>query len=157
MNPDEVILEAIRQKVAGEKGLRELKVRAAGRSGSLVKNSALVEAYSRLLKLKKIKTNPVLEKILKKARVRTLSGVTPVAVLTAPLGCPGQCIFCPTEARMPKSYLSNEPAVMRAVRAKFDPLQQVKDRLKALEACGHPTEKIELIIMGGTFSAHPRA
>ena len=57
---------------------------------------------------------------------------------------------------MPKSYLSNEPAVMRAVRAKFDPFQQVKDRLQALENCGHATEKIELIVMGGTFSAHPR-
>ncbi len=156
MNFDEIILRAIDEKCATEKDLRELKVRASGRTGSLAKNSELVEAYLRLLKAKKIKVNPALEKILKKSRIRTLSGVAPIAVLTKPMGCPGKCIFCPTEARMPKSYLSNEPAVMRAVRAEFDPFRQVKDRIKALESCGHSTEKIELIVMGGTFSAHPR-
>ncbi|MFH0776923.1 MAG: tRNA uridine(34) 5-carboxymethylaminomethyl modification radical SAM/GNAT enzyme Elp3 [Patescibacteria group bacterium] len=156
MNFDKIILEAIAKKVATEKDLRELKIRSAGNSGRLAKNSELVEAYLSLLKKRKIKVNPVLEKLLKKARIRTLSGVAPIAVLTAPMGCPGKCVFCPTEERMPKSYLSNEPAVMRAVRAKFDPFRQVKDRLKALESCGHPTEKIELIVMGGTFSAHPR-
>ncbi len=57
---------------------------------------------------------------------------------------------------MPKSYLSNEPAVMRAVRAEFDPFRQVRDRLHALKNCGHEVSKIELIVMGGTFSAHPR-
>jgi len=57
---------------------------------------------------------------------------------------------------MPKSYLSNEPAVMRAARAEFDPFRQVRDRLLALENCGHEVSKIELIVMGGTFSAHPR-
>ncbi len=156
MNFDEIILRAIAEKCATEKSLRELKVRAAGHSGKLAKNSELVGAYLRLLKSKKIRAKPALEKILKKARIRTLSGVAPIAVLTKPMGCPGKCIFCPTEARMPKSYLSNEPAVMRAVRAEFDPFRQVRDRLAALENCGHATEKIELIVMGGTFSAHPR-
>jgi elongator complex protein 3 len=152
----EMILEAIAQKVATEKKLREIKVRFAGNSGSLVANSKLVEAYLKLLKSKKIRRQPDLEKILKKSRIRTLSGVAPIAVLTKPAGCPGKCVFCPTERGMPKSYLSNEPAVMRAIRAKFDPWQQVKDRLKALKSCGHATEKIELIVMGGTFSAHPK-
>ncbi|MCK5471773.1 tRNA uridine(34) 5-carboxymethylaminomethyl modification radical SAM/GNAT enzyme Elp3, partial [Candidatus Gracilibacteria bacterium] len=156
MNSREVILEAIRKKCADEKSLRELKVRAAGKSGILMPNSKLVAAYLKLLKSKKIKPVPFLEKILKKSRIRTLSGVSPIAVLTKPLGCPGKCVFCPTEARMPKSYLSNEPAVMRAARAKFDPFRQVRDRLRALENCGHEVSKIELIVMGGTFSAHPR-
>jgi elongator complex protein 3 len=156
MNSCEIILEAIAKKVANEKSLRELKVKFAGNSGKLIPNSELVQAYLKLLKAKKIKVQPDLEQILKKARVRTLSGVSPVAVLTKPMGCPGKCVFCPTEARMPKSYLSNEPAVMRAMRAKFDPFRQVRDRLQALEACGHETSKIELIVMGGTFSAHPK-
>ncbi len=156
MNSREIILEAIQKKCADEKGLRELKVKAAGNSGKLLPNSELVTAYLNLLKSKKIRPNPVLEKILKKSRIRTLSGVSPIAVLTKPFGCPGKCIFCPTEAQMPKSYLSNEPAVMRAVRAKFDPFCQVRDRLNALAACGHETSKIELIVMGGTFSAHPK-
>lgn len=152
----EMILEAIAQKVATEKKLREIKAQFAGNSGSLIANSKLVEAYLKLLKSKKIRQQPDLEKILKKSRIRTLSGVSPVAVLTKPSGCPGQCVFCPTERGMPKSYLSNEPAVMRAIRAKFDPWRQIKDRLRALESCGHATEKIELIVMGGTFSAHPK-
>jgi len=156
MDTDEIILRAIEEKCATEKSLRELKVRAAGHSGKLVKNSELFATYLRLLKLKKIKQNSALEKILKKARIRTLSGVAPIAVLTKPMGCPGKCVFCPTETQMPKSYLSNEPAVMRAIRAEFNPFRQTQDRLKALEACGHATEKIELIIMGGTFSAHPK-
>lgn len=156
MNAHEIILEAIRKKCADEKSLRAVKAQAAGNSGKLAANSELVQEYLSLLKSKKIRRNPTLEKILKKSRIRTLSGVSPIAVLTKPFGCPGKCIFCPTEARMPKSYLSNEPAVMRAVRAEFDPFRQVKDRLRALENCGHEVSKIELIVMGGTFSAHPR-
>lgn len=156
MDAKAIILEAINQKVQTEKALRELKVQHAGSSGKLIPNSELVTAYLHLLEQKKIKAQPKLENILKKARVRTLSGVSPVAVLTKPLGCPGKCVFCPTEARMPKSYLSNEPAVMRAMRSEFDPYQQVLDRLQALTACGHETSKIELIVMGGTFSAHPK-
>ena len=127
---------------------------AAGRSGKLLRNSDLVIAYSELLQAKKIKAQPELFNLLKKARIRTLSGVSPVAVLTKPSGCPGNCVFCPTEHGMPKSYLSNEPAVMRAQRARFDPFRQVQDRLQALTACGHETSKIELIVMGGTWSAH---
>jgi elongator complex protein 3 len=156
VNSKKLILEAIAKKCATEKSLRELKVKFAGSSGKLISNSELVKAYLELLKKKQIKTQPNLEKILKKSRIRTLSGVSPIAVLTKPMGCPGKCIFCPTEAHMPKSYLSNEPAVMRAMRAKFDPYQQVRDRLQALTACGHETSKIELIVMGGTFSAHPQ-
>lgn len=156
MQAEKLILEAIEKKCATEANLRVLKVKAAGKSGKLFRNSDLVSAYTELLKLKKIKAEPPLEKILKKARVRTLSGVSPVAVLTREWGCPGQCVFCPTEKGMPKSYLSNEPAVMRAIRVKFDPYHQTSTRLAALEACGHETSKIELIVMGGTFSTHPR-
>ena len=57
---------------------------------------------------------------------------------------------------MPKSYLSNEPAVMRAISAKFDPYLQVQRRIHALELNGHKTDKIEIIVMGGTFSYLPK-
>jgi len=97
-----------------------------------------------------------LEKILKKARIRTLSGVSPIAVLTKPAGCPGKCVFCPTEERMPKSYLSNEPAVMRAILTDFNPYKQTTARIKSLESAGHKTDKIELIVIGGTFSYLPK-
>ena len=87
---------------------------------------------------------------------RTLSGVTTVTVLTKPYPCPGKCIFCPTEVRMPKSYLIGEPGAMRGLQHEFDPYQQVKSRIEGLQAVGHPTDKIELLILGGTWSAYKR-
>jgi elongator complex protein 3 len=86
--------------------------------------------------------------------VRTLSGVTTVTVLTKPYPCPGECVFCPTDARMPKSYLPDEPGARRALQHAFDPFEQTSARLAALEAIGHPTDKIELLILGGTWSAY---
>lgn len=117
----------------------------------------LRELYNELVAQKKIQPNIYLEKAMLSRAIRTQSGVAVVAVLTKPSACPGKCIFCPTEKNMPKSYLSNEPAVMRAIMNKFDAYSQVQSRLMALELNGHSTEKIELIVMGGTFSHFPKA
>ena len=87
--------------------------------------------------------------------VRTQSGVTPVSVLTKPYPCPGRCIFCPNDVRMPKSYLSDEPGAQRAEDNRFDPYLQTWNRLAAYHSIGHPVEKVELIILGGTWSFHP--
>lgn len=84
---------------------------------------------------------------------RTLSGVTIISVMTKPDKCPGNCIFCPSFKNTPKSYTGFEPASMRGKLNNFNPYKQIKDRLKQLEAIGHPTNKLELIIMGGTFPA----
>jgi len=89
--------------------------------------------------------------------IRTLSGVTPVTVLTKPYPCPGQCIFCPNDVRMPKSYLSDEPGAQRAEDNRFDPYLQTWNRLRAYRDIGHPVEKVELIVLGGTWSFHPEA
>lgn len=88
--------------------------------------------------------------------MRTQSGVSVVTVLTKPYPCPGKCIFCPTDVRMPKSYLHDEPGAQRAERHGFDPYAQTASRLHALEKIGHPTEKIELLILGGTWSSYRR-
>lgn len=88
--------------------------------------------------------------------IRTLSGVAPVAVMTKPHPCPGRCLFCPTEVCLPKSYLPDEPGAMRAAQNDFDPFKQVAGRIASLERIGHGTDKIELIILGGTWSAYPR-
>ncbi|HTM68145.1 MAG TPA: tRNA uridine(34) 5-carboxymethylaminomethyl modification radical SAM/GNAT enzyme Elp3 [Candidatus Binatia bacterium] len=98
---------------------------------------------------------PALERILTRRQVRSLSGVAIVTVLTKPYACPGKCVYCPTEAIMPKSYLSNEPAAMRALLNRFDPWKQVTSRLRALTENGHAADKIELIVKGGTWSAYP--
>jgi len=119
-------------------------------------NADLRELYEKMIKQRKIRRNLSLEKAMLSRAIRTQSGVAVISVLTKPSTCPGKCIFCPTEKNMPKSYLSNEPAVMRAIMNKFDPYRQVQSRIKALELNGHSTEKIELIIMGGTFSYFPK-
>lgn len=83
---------------------------------------------------------------------RTASGVATVSVLTKPWPCSSNCMYCPNDLRMPKSYLSREPACARAERVWFDPYLQVSARLTALSQMGHPTDKIELIVLGGTWS-----
>ncbi len=89
--------------------------------------------------------------------IRTMSGVTPVTVLTKPFPCPGECIFCPNDVRMPKSYLASEPGAQRAEQNHFDPYLQTMSRLNTLHETGHPTDKIELIILGGTWSFYPES
>jgi len=86
---------------------------------------------------------------------RTISGVTPVAVMTLPMKCPGHCIYCPTFSATPQSYTPGSPAVLRARRCDYDARGQISLRLKILSEMGHPTDKIELIVMGGTFLACP--
>lgn len=91
------------------------------------------------------------EKIIKKP-VRTISGVTPLTVVLKPKKCDhGTCIYCPGGEKVPQSYTDKSPAIMRALALNFDPFEQVKNRLRVLKKMNHPTDKIELIIIGGTF------
>ncbi len=75
--------------------------------------------------------------------------------MAQPGPCPGSCVFCPTYDEAPKSYTPESPAVLRAIASKFDPYEQTELRLKILKKMGHPDDKIEMIIMGGTFLACP--
>lgn len=100
--------------------------------------------------------HPFLEKLRMKP-VRTLSGVAPVTVLTKPFPCPGRCIFCPSDVRMPKSYLSDEPGAQRAAQHQFDPFNQSLSRLLTYHNTGHHVDKVELIILGGTWSSYSQA
>ncbi|MDP3966455.1 MAG: tRNA uridine(34) 5-carboxymethylaminomethyl modification radical SAM/GNAT enzyme Elp3 [archaeon] len=102
-----------------------------------------------------IPTEAYLRKIPKKP-VRTKSGVTPLTVVLPPRKCNhGTCIYCPGGDYVPQSYTDKSPAVMRALSLGFDVKKQVKSRLDTLIKMGHPTEKIELIIIGGTFLQYP--
>jgi len=96
--------------------------------------------------------------VLRTKRVRSLSGVAVVAAMTSPHPCPhGRCIYCPggPEYNTPQSYTGREPAAMRASQNQFDPYRQVKARIEQLELNGHSTDKIDMIIMGGTFTSRP--
>lgn len=96
-------------------------------------------------------------KALKMKPRRTASGVATITVITKPCKCANNCIYCPCDIRMPKSYLHDEPACQRAERNFFDPYLQVASRLKALQHMGHATDKVELIVLGGSWTDYPRA
>ncbi len=100
-----------------------------------------------------------LRNLLRRRAVRNLSGIAVVAVMTAPAPCPGQCIYCPGgihgEKPTPKSYTGFEPAALRGAQNEFDGYRQTEARLNQLDAIGHDTTKVHLIVMGGTFLAQP--
>jgi elongator complex protein 3 len=95
----------------------------------------------------------ILKDILLTKPVRTRSGVTIITVVAKPAPCPGKCIYCPKGVNAPQSYTGMEPAIQRGIRNDYDPFQQVKNRLWQYQIMGHPVDKIELIIIGGTFLA----
>lgn len=86
---------------------------------------------------------------------RTASGVATITVITKPWPCANRCVYCPDDERMPKSYLSDEPACQRAERNLFHPYLQVASRLRTLHQMGHATDKVELIVLGGTWLDYP--
>lgn len=121
----------------------------------LFSRDELILGFNYLKKKKLIADNDSIIELIKLKPTRTISGVTPITVLTKPFACPGKCIFCPNDIRMPKSYIASEPGAQRAGRNAFDPYLQTYNRLLALKSIGHNTDKIELIILGGTWSFYP--
>ena len=94
-----------------------------------------------------------LTRLLMLKPTRTVSGVTIITVAGKPVKCPGKCLYCPKGENAPQSYTGMEPAIQRAIRNKYNSFKQVSDRLNQYRLMGHPTDKIELIIIGGTFLA----
>jgi elongator complex protein 3 len=158
-NKDRAIKELLKRKINSREELMVEKRKIAKKFGMGILTNAEILKYlkshdegeSRLAGFARLP----LKNILRKRAIRTMSGIAPVAVLVKPYKCPGKCAYCPTEKDVPQSYLANEPAVMRAIRCDYDPYVQVQARLKALEDNGHQPEKIELIVIGGTWSYLP--
>lgn len=123
--------------------------------GGFIAKHALVAVYYQKVESGEWEENEALLSKIRMKPTRTLSGVTTVTVLTRYHPCPGHCIFCPQEKDLPKSYLSEEPGAKRGLENKFDPYAQVSNRIRALKSVGHPTDKIELLILGGSFNAYP--
>jgi len=141
---------------AGSDVMRALRTHPLGGGEGYLTKAALVAAYNQMVEAGTLEADRVLLEKIRMKPMRTLSGVTTVTVLTKAYPCPGKCIFCPTDVRMPKSYLPDEPGAMRALEHQFDPYEQVHARIRALENLGHPTDKIELLILGGTWSSYRR-
>jgi len=146
-----VALEDVR---AGYKVFDALRRNPLPGGAGFLSKAVLVAAYRDLVEQGLWEPDPAILAKIRRKPTRTLSGVTTVTVLTKPYPCPGKCIFCPTDLRMPKSYLPDEPGAMRALFHEFDPFDQVEARIQALFDIGHPTDKIELLILGGTWSAY---
>ncbi len=124
--------------------------------GRTFSKSRLLKGYAELCALEQRTPDPVIVRRLRAKPTRTISGVAPVAVLTKPAPCPGECIFCPTVEHMPKSYLPDEPGAMRAANFAFDPYDQTAGRIAVMSEIGHNVEKVELLILGGTWSCYPQ-
>ena len=137
--------------------LHVVKTYLARELGATPRDSDVLAGYRELVADGVWEKDTALEKALTTRAIRTLSGVTAFAVMTKPYVCPGQCTFCPLELGMPKSYLSDEPAAARAKALNFDPQLQIESRLEQLVETGHDTDKIELIVIGGTFGNYPEA
>src|SRR6056297_3690103 len=153
---EKILNEMKKPDVKNRNGLEKIKRRFAKKyDGFYPKNTDLLKTYHRLREEKRINSSKKIEKLLRKRPVRSLSGIVNVSVLTKPYKCPGNCIFCPNGKNVPQSYLEGEPAVDRAVTLKFSPYDQVFKRLESLKKTGHPTDKVELRIIGGTFSFYP--
>ncbi|MHA1994921.1 MAG: tRNA uridine(34) 5-carboxymethylaminomethyl modification radical SAM/GNAT enzyme Elp3 [Candidatus Hodarchaeales archaeon] len=136
-------LESLKRKIAKEYNLNRF-----------VRNSEIID-FIESTNILTDTDKDALRLFLRVRKVRTISGIAVVALMTKPSPCPGKCIYCPDVSGAPKSYTGREPAAMRGIENEFDPRKQVEARLKQLKAIGHPLDKIHLVIMGGTFLANP--
>ncbi len=151
-----LITELSQQQPLTGKAYRRVMGRHARQGLPWMSKDQVLQVYRELCQAGWMPADPALITHLQMKPTRTQAGVTTVTVLTKPYPCPGQCIFCPTDVRMPKSYLHDEPGARRAERHAFDPYEQTAARLAALQNIGHPTQKIELLILGGTWSSYRR-
>ncbi len=153
-----LLLEIEQAVVISDDELQKVLRKRKRADGSLWSKDELLAAYRELAGSAGLQ--PTQEHVIKQLRkrpIRTQSGVAPITVLTKPFPCPGKCIFCPNDIRMPKSYLADEPGAQRAERNYFDPYLQTYNRLLALHLNGHTVDKAEIIVLGGTWSYYPES
>jgi elongator complex protein 3 len=152
----ELINELAAQRPLPGKRYRRIMSRYARQGLPWLSKDQLIQIYHDLCHHGWLVYEPDVVTLLQMKPTRSQAGVSVVTVLTKPYPCPGKCIFCPTDVRMPKSYLHDEPGARRAERHAFDPYDQTRGRIQALENIGHPADKIELLILGGTWSSYRR-
>jgi elongator complex protein 3 len=153
LNIATIVLDEIR---AGEETMKAVRAHPLSTGGYIAKHM-LVHIYRQQIASGQTKADRSLLARIRMKPIRSLSGVSTVTVLTEPYTCPGNCIFCPDDAQLPKSYLREEPGAARAFQNEFDPFRQVRSRIDSYRAIGHPVDKIELLILGGSWSAYPIA
>lgn len=153
---ERVCATLVERILAGEIGREDLE--AAKLDVCSEYSSPKVPKNSELLDFAGKEHRADLESVLRRKPVRTASGVSPVAIMTSPHMCPhGKCLYCPggpaSDFSSSQSYTGHEPAAARGVQNDYDPYGQVTLRLEQLREIGHPVDKVELILMGGTMTA----
>lgn len=148
----DLVLDEVQNGIPVMKAVRSHPLSAGG----FIAKHTLVYLYRQKVKAGTLDESPQLLALIRMKPIRSLSGVSTVTVLTEPHSCPGECLFCPDDKQLPKSYLKEEPGAARAFQNNFDPFMQVKTRLESYMAIGHPIDKIELLILGGSWSAYPQ-
>ncbi len=153
---EQACAELVDQILAGE--LERDDVEAAKKEVCGKYSAPKVPKHSDLLDFAPEERREELESVLQRKPVRTASGVSPVAIMTSPKRCPhGKCLYCPggpdSEFSSAQSYTGHEPAAARGEQNDYDPYGQVRLRLNQLREIGHPVDKVELILMGGTMTA----
>ena len=158
MNYESIIIQLTQVKTPTLEFLKKLKNAFAEeqKMSDLPSNIQLLQKYRSMVKDWIIQSDKHIEEILKKRSIRSKSWIVAVQVLTKPFWCPGNCIFCPNDPTMPKSYIKTEPGAARALLNDFDPYKQVFNRLTSLSLTGHKIDKIELIVLGGTRDVYPQ-
>ena len=154
---DEFVNFLMSQEIGSELEF-EAAFKMARRTLKLVPTKAhIISSYSRQVAEGKMAKCAPLERAVLKKGIRSNSGVVVITVVSAPgpFSCPQDCAYCPNEPGQPRSYLSTEPAVARANQNKFDPVRMVYDRASTLARQGHKIDKIEIIVLGGTWSGYP--
>ena len=151
----EIFKEIEKKKYWRENDLATILRKYPKNGKGLYRHDELVKEYKKLVGKNVFKQSKNIENRIRLKPTRTQSGVATVAVLMKPFPCPGECIFCPNETNMPKSYIASEPGAQRALKYDFNPYLQTYNRIRALQNIGHKTDKIELIILGGTCSVYP--
>ncbi len=150
---EELVQELVLGKVTSRDELLRLKAKLC-KKHRLARVPANHEALARVPE----EYREVVEPFLKNKPMRTMSGVAPIAVMTSPFDCPhGRCSYCPggTSVNTPQSYTGQEPAALRGAMYDYDPFKQTSSRMRQLQCIGHHTNKVDLIVMGGTFTSRP--
>jgi elongator complex protein 3 len=148
---DDIVAILLEGKLRSKEDLHKVKLRLARKykPRDIPSDATLLERIPE-------EAVPLLLPLLRTKAVRSVSGVAVVAAMTSPAKCPhGKCLYCPggIDSGTAQSYTGKEPAALRAAMNDFDAFREVSARLVQLKAIGHPVDKIDLIIMGGTFTA----
>ena len=165
-----LVLNMLKVNYDSKKEFRKKLDKLKRKDSLMIKNSEILRTYKILLKNNIVSKNKLFETFIKTKQGKSASGILSVTVFTSPypeytnkngkkvkqnFTCKWNCYYCPNHKEYPRSYLPDEPGCLRASRCGFEPIKQMNDRLSTLEKIGHPLDKLEVLVLGGTWDSYP--